>query len=213
MCPEEVQNLIFQWMANKTTYEGLRDKVVALSQNRAGEAKPKPMEVDHVKEYSADWWSWDGGEYYEGSGTDEHEKEVEVDYVGEACLRCGGLGHYARERPTPKGKGKGGGKNGKGYGKDGGGYGKNGYKGYGKDGGGYGKNGKGYGKGNFKGGKGGTGFSGSCCACGEIGHRAVNCPNKKGGANMDIGRVGGQCGRDGGGSGAGGGVERGETGL
>jgi hypothetical protein len=32
MCPEEFQNFIFQWMDNKTTYEDLRDKVVALSQ-------------------------------------------------------------------------------------------------------------------------------------------------------------------------------------
>ena len=52
MCPEEVQNMIFQWMDTKTTYEDLRDKVMALSANRAGEMRPKPMEVDYVKE---DW--------------------------------------------------------------------------------------------------------------------------------------------------------------
>jgi hypothetical protein len=145
------------------------------------------MEVDHVKDCSHDWWYWDGGEVYEGSGAEEPEKELEVDYVGETCLRCGGHGHYARECPTPKGKGKGGGKNGKGYGKDGGykgynGYGKDyaykGHKGYGKDGG----------KDSSKGGKGGKGFSGPCFVCGEIGHRAMHCPNRKG-TNMDIGAV------------------------
>jgi hypothetical protein len=109
---------------------------------------------------------------------------LEVDYMGETCLRCRGHGHYARECPTPKGNGKGGGKNGKGYGKDGGhkGYGKdyayNGYTVYGKDGG----------KDNIKGGKGGKGFFGLCSVCGEIGHRAMQCPNRKG-TNMDIGAV------------------------
>jgi hypothetical protein len=35
---------------------------VALSRSRAGEAKPKPMQVDHVTESSHDWRYWDGGE-------------------------------------------------------------------------------------------------------------------------------------------------------
>jgi hypothetical protein len=135
---------VFQWHDTRTTFEELRGKVVALSQNRAGEARPKPMEVDCVKEGGWDWWCWEGGsDVYEGGTAEETEKELEADYVGGRCLRCGGLGHYARECPTPKGKGKGGGKHGKGHGKNSG---YNGYKGYGKDGG-------------YKGCKGG----GKCC--------------------------------------------------
>jgi hypothetical protein len=108
---------------------------------------------------------------------------LEVDYVGKTCLRRGGLGHYARECPTPKGNGKGGGKIGKGYGKDGG---YKGYKGFGKESSGYGYKGyNGYGKdgGNKgdKGGKGGKGVSGPCFVFGEMGHRAASCPNRKGG--------------------------------
>jgi hypothetical protein len=46
MRPEEVQNLIFQWADDKLRYEDIMDKVVALSQSRAADAKPTPMEVD-----------------------------------------------------------------------------------------------------------------------------------------------------------------------
>ena len=55
--------------------------------------RPMPMEVDRVK--TLQW----GEEEYEQDGNDWAEKEevgIEVDYVGEACRRCGGLGHYAR---------------------------------------------------------------------------------------------------------------------
>jgi hypothetical protein len=185
MCPEDVQNLIFQWMDSKTTYEDLRDKVVALSQNRAADAKPKPMEIDYIKE---EWWSWGGGggEDYGNNVFEEPEKEVEVDYVGETCLRCGGMGHYARECPTPKGKGKGKGYD-KGQGKGGKGFYDKGYgKGFDK---GYGKGfySKGYGKNGGEKGK-GKGFTGICFTCGESGHRAADCP-KKPGRSMDIGQV------------------------
>jgi hypothetical protein len=106
------------------------------------------------------------------------------------------MGHYARECPTPKGKGKGG-FDGKGYGV------KGGYKGFGKGGGKdggykgyYAKGGyKGFGKGGSKG-EGKGGFKGACFKCGEQGHRALHCPKNSaggagggGGSSMEIGAV------------------------
>jgi hypothetical protein len=141
------------------------------------------MEVDMVKEddcHQHKCWDWRWGE--------DATEELEVDYVGETCNRCGGMGHYVRECPTPKGKGKGG----KGEGKAGKGNYKGGYKGnYDYFKGGY----KGY-KGDGKGK--GKGFAGACWKCGEVGHRALNCTKSAGaghggaggaGSNMEIGAV------------------------
>ena len=102
LCPGDVQDLVFQWADDKTKYSDIKDKIVALAQNKSAMSRPTPMEVDQVRDES---------------GEDEEDYEVEIDYVGESCRKCGGIGHYARECPTPKGKGKGGKGDGKGWGK------------------------------------------------------------------------------------------------
>ena len=101
--PSDLQDYVFQWSDGKASYEEMRDRVVSLAVNRAAMSRPTPMEVDKV-----DVKDWDGGEGRNGGGEKSWEEDaVEVDYVGEACRRCGGYGRYARECPTPKGKGKG----------------------------------------------------------------------------------------------------------
>jgi hypothetical protein len=91
----------------------------------------------------------------------EHWGEEEVDVNLIKCYTCGGQGHPARLCPspgTPTGKGAGG----KGKGEA---------KGKGEP--------KGYGKGGAKGGeKGkGKGYQGNCFHCGQLGHKAIECPN------------------------------------
>ena len=116
---------------------------MSLARNRVTMANPAPMDIGRV---GFDEWEEDQSReegWHAGA-------EVEVDYVGNGggCLRCGGVGHFAREFGTPKGKGKGDSSNGKG--KMGGkGEGKTGRKGWQKGGFGWGMA-KGYGK---KGGK------------------------------------------------------------
>ena len=114
------RNRVFQWAQGELNFQDIRDKIMTLAMNRASLAKPMPMEVDRVK---ADYYYPEEAEWHEEVEEcwDESGAVVEIGCVGEACRRCGGLGHYARECPTPKGKGKGKSKGdvkGKGKGKD-----------------------------------------------------------------------------------------------
>ena len=74
-----------------------REKIKRIVGNRAMQAVPVPMDIGQVE----------GNEEEKGSGEWEGE-ECEVAWVGNEsrCNRCGGLGHFARECGTPKGKWK-----------------------------------------------------------------------------------------------------------
>ena len=193
MVPVDLQDHIFQWTDLKASFPEMRDRILNMALNRTSMSKPTPMEVDRV---TADSWA-----DMEDEGDQVHaavwsDQEIEIDYVGwgDVCRRCGGFGHYARDCPTPKGKGKGGkDSGGKGFGKDfGKGGGKFGGKEYGKGYKGveYHKGGKGGGKSGKDGGSGkdygkGKNFAGECWTCGERGHRSSECRKSA----MDIGSV------------------------
>ena len=174
--PTDLQDHVFQWTDGKMKFPEIKDRVLSLAVNRASLSKPTPMEVDRVR---ADEYQTECTDYWGQDWEEEEPGEVEIDYVGETCRRCGGLGHYARECPTPKGKGKdaskGGGKakgKGKGFGNQ-----------YGK---GFDYGGKGGGKGQSKGK--GKSFGGECWTCGEKGHRSSECDHGRK-ADMEIGSV------------------------
>ena len=104
MLPADLQDYVFQWSGGKSTYEEMRDQVVSMAINRVSMSKPVRMEVDNV---AAEMWNEE--EYhYEGDWKQVSQEQLEIGYVGESCQQRGGVGHYERECPTPKGKGKGG---------------------------------------------------------------------------------------------------------
>ena len=174
MLPESTHLTIVQGMdTKKLDFDALRTKVRLMMNVHVERITPKPMDIDETKREDGDWWQ--DGEYYE---------DTDVMAVGEACHRCGGFGHYARECGTAKGKGKDQGK-GTGAGKGWGGKGKGGSADNATKGGGKGPKGGCFNCGGNHyarecpkgGGKGSKGKGITCYNCGGKGHRATQCPS------------------------------------
>lgn len=144
MMPEDLQDIILQHADRLQDYKLVKEKAVHLIDARERLKDPNAMDVGYV----------DDGEYEEDVGAVTKDTK---------CYRCGGYGHLAVHCATPKGEGKGKGRE---KGTKGGDYGKGKYsKGGGKsyEGKGFGKNGKG---------------RQVCDYCGKTGHGPDNCWTK-----------------------------------
>ena len=104
MCPQDIQDVVFQNMEAGTEFATIRDKVRNLVANRIMSASmPVPMDIGEM-EAEEGWDAYGGWWPVEGEGL-----ENELGAVGRDCYFCGKVGHYARECPAKgfeKGQGK-----------------------------------------------------------------------------------------------------------
>lgn len=100
MCPGDLQDMMYQQAGNMKDYPDARARLKGIIQNRVARGQATPMDIGKVDKYPPEEMhhdEWDGI-YYMNKGKGKGKG---------ACHVCGEHGHFARECPKGKGKGKG----------------------------------------------------------------------------------------------------------